>query len=355
MISRRKFIGNAAFAGAGALLVKSAYAASLNKTPASFHCFDLHSHLGLFMNKGGKNYPGDEMVLKTFRAMKEVLASGAFVGLVADAPLLEMTPTGIRVAKKYQPGEGAIEYQKQKNLLEGFLKELNIHPATRASDFNDHTADKRPAIFISCEGGDFLEDKTDLLDQMYADGVRSLQLVHYAPSLLGDLQTQPVQHNGLSTAGKAVVKKLNKLKMLVDVAHASFKTVQDVVAITDAPIMLSHSILAMDGERPISQRAITIEHAKAVASTGGMIGAWPSGFNKNFDEYGDNILRLIDAVGIDHVGIGTDMDGNFKPVLGSYKEMPLLAELLQKKGLTDKEVVKLMDGNAKRMIRKVLG
>ena len=352
MISRRKFIRNTAVTGAGTFFFNSGYAHS--QPEISFGCFDLHSHPGLFMNKGLPNYSGDEMVIKTFKEMRGVHSSGAFVGLVADAPLLEITPTGIKVAKIYQAGEGAIEYQRQKNILQDFFKELAIHPATKAADFDNHSIEKKPTLFISCEGGDFLEGKTELLDQMYSDGVRSLQVVHYAPSLLGDLQTQPTQHNGLSTAGKAVVKKMNQLNMLVDVAHASFKTVQDVVAITDAPIMLSHSILTMDGDRPVSQRAITIEHAKLVASTGGIVGAWPSGFNKSFDEYADNILRLIDAIGIDHVAIGTDMDGNFKPVLGSYLQMPLLAEMLQKKGLSVNDVAKVMNGNAKRVIRKVL-
>jgi membrane dipeptidase len=355
MLSRRKFIRNTAVAGAGVFLFKSGNAHTLAQTETSFPCFDLHAHPGVFMNKGVTNYHGDEAVTKTFQEMMAVHASGAFVALVADSPLLVVTPTGIKVLGAYKMGDGAIEYQRQINILKSFLKEVNIRPATKAVDFDAYAADKKPTIFISCEGGDFLEDRTDLLDQMHADGVRSLQVVHYAPSLLGDLQTQPSQHNGLSAAGKAVVKKLNKLHILVDIAHASFKTVQDVVAITDAPIMLSHSILTMDGDRPISARAISIEHAKAVASTGGIVGAWPSGFNKSFDEYGDNILRLIDAIGIDHVGLGTDMDGNFKPVLDSYKQMPSLAEILQKKGLSDNEVAKVMDGNAKRVIRKVLG
>src|SRR5437868_15395317 len=118
---------------------------------------------------------------------------------------------------------------------------------------------------------------------MYKDVVRSVQLVHYAPNALGDLQTEAPQHEGLSKAGKDVVKKMNRLGMVIDVAHASFKTVQDVAEATDSPIILSHSVLKMEDDRPIAKRAITPEHAKTVAKTGGVIGMWPSGFNNSFE------------------------------------------------------------------------
>ena len=78
------------------------------------------------------------------------------------------------------------------------------------------------------------------------------------------------------------------------------------------------------------------------------------GFNKNFDEYVDNIKRLIDVIGIDHVGIGTDMDANFKPVLSKYSEFPKLADALQSKGFSSSETGKIMGENAKRVLSKIL-
>jgi microsomal dipeptidase-like Zn-dependent dipeptidase len=79
---------------------------------------------------------------------------------------------------------------------------------------------------------------------------------------------------------------------------------------TSAPIILSHSHL--QSEYSQHPRLITVEHARLVASTGGVIGAWPSGFaNRTFADFVDQTMRLVDAVGVDHVGLGTDMDGNF--------------------------------------------
>ena len=71
---------------------------------------------------------------------------------------------------------------------------------------------------------------------------------------------------------------MNKLKMLIDVAHAAEPTVCAVVDLTDAPIMLSHSLLRIDDNRPLARRTITTDHAKLIAKTGGVIGAWPSGY-----------------------------------------------------------------------------
>ena len=120
------------------------------------------------------------------------------------------------------------------------------------------------------------------------------------------------------------------------------------------PIILSHSILQTAGNRPLSKRAITVEHANVVAQTGGVIGAWPSGFNISFEDFIDNTLRLVDAVGVEHVGLGTDMDGNFKPVFASYLQLPQWIDALKAKGLKEEEVKLLVGGNANRVLMKVL-
>jgi len=350
MVTRRQFIRKTLLTSAAAGFLPSAYSFA-----PEYVGFDLHSHPGAFFAKGSPEYPGDAGVLKTTSEMNTGRLTGAFFSLVADAALLERTPTGIKPKGPYKPGEGWKEYQRQITALKGLLKSTPVSFATKAADLDLALKNKKVAAYIAVEGGDFLDGNASLLDEMYSDGIRSLQLVHYVPNVIGDLQTQEAVHNGLSASGKEVLKKLNKLKMVVDVAHASFKTVQDVVSITDSPIILSHSILKMEESRPISVRAITPEHAKLVASTGGVIGAWPSGFNNSFEEFVDNTLRLVDVVGIDHVGLGTDMDGNFKPVFSSYLQLPSWGEALKAKGLSSEDVGKIMGENSKRVLRKVLG
>ncbi len=275
MFSRRKFLQTSLMAGAAATFIKPAYSFATD-----YLSFDLHCHPGSFYGRGVKDYQGDAGVIKTVTEMNTGRLSGtemntgrlsgAFFSLVADMPLLERTPTGIKFAKPYAAGEAWKEYQRQMAALKELLKTLPVTTSTKASDLDNAFKNKKAAAYIACEGGDFLDGNASLLDQMYADGVRSLQIVHYAQNALGDLQTEPAQHNGLSFSGREVVKKMNKLGMVIDVAHASMMTVQDVAYITEAPIILSHSILKIDDTRPLSKRAITPEHAKLVASTGGV-------------------------------------------------------------------------------------
>ncbi len=357
MLTRKKFIQQtlAATAGTALLGFKSIDSKWLTKMspPVDFITFDLHAHPGRFYRRGLSEYTGDEAVRKTVDEMNAGGLSGAFFSIVVDTLVTQVTTKGVVPARQFEKGEAWKEYKRQITELKSLCKELPLRQATRLSEIQDRSTGK-VAAFFACEGGDFLKS-TDQLNEMYADGVRCIQLVHYAPNPLGDLQTSPSQHNGLSKTGKAVVKKMNDLGMMIDVAHASFKTVQDVVAITNKPIILSHSILKLEEERPISARAITAEHAKAVASTGGVIGAWPSGFSTSFDDYINNIMRLIDVVGVDHVGLGTDMDSNFKPVMDSYLQLEKWAAALSAKGLKNEEVRKIAGGNAVRVLEMVIG
>ena len=355
MINRRQFVQRSLLATAGLSLAPNALAAGDAQPQGEPITFDLHAHPGAYFQKGRAGYQGDEAIVKTVTVMRDGGVTGAFFSLVADAPLIDLTPNGVVVRGAYAPGDAEREYRSQLAILQELIKTTPAFLATRSSDLLRAQRERKVAAFLACEGGEFVDGKPERIDQLHADGVRSLQVVHYVPSALGDLQTQPRQHGGLSALGKAVVKRATAAGMVIDVAHAAFDTVRDVASLTSAPIILSHSILKIDDSRPLSARAITEEHAKLVAKTGGVIGAWPSGFNKSFDEFVDNTKRLIDLVGIDHVGLGTDMDGNFKPVLGSYAQVRDWAAALQAKGFTASEVAKVRGGNMQRVLTQVIG
>jgi membrane dipeptidase len=354
MISRRRFIRNGLLTTAGVSLAAGEFlhAATVG---SDYLSFDLHAHPGAFFYKGSPQYPGDGAILKTVSAMNEGGLSGAFFSLVADGPLLEVTPNGIKPKGGYGAGEATNEYKRQLGVLKELMTTVSASLATRVADLDRAHKERKVAAFLSCEGGEFLEGDAGRLEMLYADGVRSVQLVHYAPNVLGDLQTWESQHKGLSEKGKAVVKRMNQLGMVVDVAHAAFDTVKDVASLTSAPIILSHSLLRTDESRPLAARTITAEHARLVAKTGGVIGAWPSGYCTSFDDFVENTFRLVDVAGVDHVGLGTDMDGNFKPVFSSYTQLPDWAAGLRAKGLTKEEVTKVMGGNMKRVLTKILG
>jgi membrane dipeptidase len=349
MQTRKQFLKNSLAIAASYSLLHGFEKDVLAQKPERYFTFDLHCHPGRLFASAAGGF-GEVGSTKTVVDMKNAHLSGAFFSLVADSPLIKLGATGVSITGKFAPGEAWKEYQRQMKDMRNFLGSMSVNIGKQKKDLDNS---QQLTAYLSVEGGDFLEENPDKVDEAYQDGVRSIQLVHYVPNRVGDLQTSEPTNNGLSVFGKEVVRKMNRLGMLIDVAHADYQTVKDVVSITDSPIMLSHSILEMETDRPIAKRAISKEHAKLIAQTDGIIGAWPSGFNKSFEEYVENTLRLVEVVGVDHVGIGTDMDGNFKPVLSSYDQYPTFAEALKTKGLSSTEVEKVMGGNAKRVLGKI--
>jgi Membrane dipeptidase (Peptidase family M19) len=143
---------------------------------------------------------------------------------------------------------------------------------------------------------------------------------------------------------------------LVDVAHATLDVVRGVTETTTQPIILSHSNI-QDGSG--WARFITVEHARLIAGTSGVIGAMPyvRGYRGDYlPAYVDHISRLVDAVGVEHVGVGTDMDGiGPGAVFTSYDRWPSLAQALLDRGYGREEVAKILGGNCRRVFEKVRG
>ncbi len=191
-----------------------------------------------------------------------------------------------------------------------------------------------------------------LAEAREAAGVSSLTLVHYRVNSIGDVQTEQPAHCGLSQFGRDVVAECNALGVVIDCAHASFETTAGVLAHSNDPVMVSHSHLDhADRHHP---RLLSAEHARAVASSGGLIGAWPSGItSSSLSDFADEVVRLVDLIGIDHVTIGTDMDGNFRPVVRSYADFATLPQLLTSRGLSDGEIDKILGTNALELLRAV--
>jgi len=207
---------------------------------------------------------------------------------------------------------------------------------------------------FAVEGSDFLEGRIDRVQEAYDHGIRSLQLVHYRVNELGDIQTEAPMHGGLTAFGREAVREMNRLGIVVDVAHATEPVVRGVTETTTQPIILSHSNIH-DGSG--WKRLISPEHARLVAGTGGVIGAMPIMLGHRGDSiagYVAHISRLVDAVGVDHVAIGTDMDGIGPGVIFSdYARWPSLAAALIDRGYRPEEVGKILGGNAQRVFQRV--
>jgi membrane dipeptidase len=230
-------------------------------------------------------------------------------------------------------------------VLTGALGVRHLHGS---ADVNQAHRHHDTAAVFAVEGGDFIEDRLDRVHTAFADGVRAITIVHYHVNQIGDIQTQSPVHGGLTPLGKSIVGELNRAGIIIDLAHATLEVVRGAVETSTKPVMISHSNLATPTAN--HPRLISAEHAKLVTAAGGIIGAWPSGFGQaTFADFVDSIQRLVDTVGIDHVAIGTDMDGNYKPVLRSYRDWSLIPAALLARGLHETEVAKVLGTNFLRV------
>ena len=197
-----------------------------------------------------------------------------------------------------------------------------------------------------------MEGRLEPLAEARVAGATSLALVHYRVNEIGDVQTEEPVHGGLTDFGRQVVAECNRLGMIIDCAHASYETTLGVLEQSSQPVMISHSHLDYPGRR--HPRLLSARHAAAVASAGGLIGAWPSGVTStSLGDFADEIVRLADLVGAEHVGIGTDLDANYRPVLDSYAAFATLPQLLATRGVSDIETGKILGANALSLLRHV--
>lgn len=358
-LSRRNMLHYLGATTASALAPSAINAADDVETEAAvrllgqYPSLDLHCHPGLFALRGTSAYGSDAAVYKTVADMLAGQMWGAYFCAIADSALITITPTGIEVREAFEPGEAWALYEQQMASFRALMLDLPATEATVADDVHSSHSVGKVAAFIGCEGGHCLEGKIENLQKMSDDGVSLLQLVHYAMNDIGDVQTLEPVHEGLSDFGRDVIREMDRLGMIIDVAHASFRTVLDVAEVSKNPIVLSHSHLKIDERR--HPRLIEPDHAKAVAETGGVIGMWPSGFgNDSMQDFVDNTLRLIELIGTDHVGLGTDMDGNYQPVFDNYRQLPEWTAGLLRGGLSAEEVAKVVGGNALRVIEAVV-
>ncbi len=213
------------------------------------------------------------------------------------------------------------------------------------------------AVTAAIEGGHALEGDLDHVAAFAARGVRSIGLVHLTPNRLGSpaFGVGKNQNRGLSPYGKDVVREMNRLGMIVDLAHISRAGFFDAIEVTQAPVMVTHTgvIGVHDHLRNIDDAQL-----RAVAQCGGCVGVI---FAKRFlggrsiEAVVDHILHIIDVAGEDVPALGSDFDGFVVPAHGleDVAQMPRLTAALARRGLRPETLGKILGGNALRVMSDV--
>ncbi len=325
-----------------------------------YYRIDLHSHAGrCFLAGLPAGHPvvaamGVAAVADAVRAAQGAGMTALVLSAVADFAVLRPDPaTGLRAHRDFRVGEAYADTQRQLAGIRQAVAEAGAEVATSAADLDRAARDGRTAVLLGCEGGDFLEGDLRRLEEARAAGLTVLTLVHYRVSDIGDVQTEKPVHEGLSRFGREVVAECNRLGVVVDCAYASFATTMAVLEASSQPVIISHGQLGhAEAGHP---RLMSVQHATAVAEAGGLVGAWPCGItSRSLTDFGTEILRLAEAAGPDHVALGTDLDGNYRPVLTSYDQFDDLVGLLRDRGLPPARIQQILGGNALELLRSVL-
>lgn len=272
-------------------------------------------------------------------------ASGVMLlswNIVGDGRWIGRSDFGIQQHSKPAGGEQAAYFRRGLAAMRRMLADTGLRHVETPADIAAARSGT-PHVVIALEGAGFVEDGTALLDQAYADGLRHLQLVHYIRNHLGDFQTERPEHDGMTALGVEVVKACNRLGILVDLAHSTGPAVDRALDVSTAPPIWSHSAISQRlhswTESSARSRLLHIDQAKKIAQRGGAVGLWslratvkdsPAG-------YADQLMRMADAIGPEHVMFGTDLDGVGRfGTMEDLGDLRRVADLLRARGVDDK-------------------
>ncbi len=321
---------------------------------------DAHAHPGRTFVRGAENLNWKlrlYALMGTFeeRTVSDMREGGLWASVfngVADFQLLALTDQGLEATRDFTPGEAWASYQRQIANLRALGDQGLVQLCLTPDDVMAAHAAGKPGAILAMEGADFLENDAGRVQQIVADGVRMVTLVHYHDNSLGRIMTGAENDKGLTAFGREVVAEANRAGLMLDASHASEKTAFEMVDLSTKPVVLTHTHIN-DPATITHPRFVSRELAQAVAESGGYVGAWPAGIGMTtLAEFVDRIEWLIDAMGPDHVALGSDMDANYKPVLETYRKMPLVIGALLARGHAPEVVRKLAGENFLRVWRQ---
>ena len=319
-----------------------------------------------------------------------------------DAPFMS-----IYIPSDYQqkPDNGKALADSLINMIEGIV---NAHPdkfalARTPSEIEENSKAGKISLPMGMENGAPIGNDVNNVKYFFDSGIRYITLTHGKQNQICDSSYDTLNRswNGLSPFGEKVVAEMNRIGMMVDISHVSDSSFYDVVKISKAPVIASHSSCRYF--TPGFERNMSDDMIKALAKNGGVIqinfgasfldslarvnskmldslgktlqekgltskdsAAQPiiDQFAKNHSDLysdvervADHIDHVVKLVGIDHVGIGSDYDGvgDSLPLgLKDVSDYPNLLYVLLKRGYTDEDIKKICSGNIFRVWNKVI-
>ncbi len=318
-----------------------------------------------------------------------------------DLARLRQGGVGAQFWSVYVPGEYADSgfARIQLEQIDIALRMIDRYPelelALTAADVERAMNEGRIASLLGAEGGHAIENSLGALRAYYALGVRYMTLTHNVTLDWADAAQDEARNEGLTLFGEQVVLEMNRLGMLVDLSHVSDATMSDVLNVSEAPVVFSHSSSRALTDVP---RNVPDSILVRLAENGGvvMVTFVPSFVNQDLADWTENLMPLRDSLvasgasqeqmrsvweayreenpppvatladvadhiehvrdvaGPDHVGIGSDYDGMGPPPVGlsDVSTYPILFAELLSRGWSEEDLGKLASGNILRVLRE---
>lgn len=261
-----------------------------------------------------------------------------------------------------------------------------LTPATTAADILDAKETGKTGVVLGWQNSSPIENDLNRLALFHALGVRIVQITYNERNLVGNGCYERTD-DGLSLFGQDLVREMNRLGMLIDLSHVGDRTTLEAAEMSAQPVACTHANARGFFDHP---RNKTDDALRLIAQNGGVIGAnaFPTflrnGFASTLSDYADAIEDLIERVGIDHVGIGTDytqaqpkaffdwifsrQGTKLQDVSDAYPENMLhpagmetpdslggVASELARRGYADRDIAKILGGNWLRLFERVWG
>jgi membrane dipeptidase len=342
------------------------------KSPGCIPIFDGHNDvLSRLYRRGGTDAAAaflrgeDEGQLDLRKARRGGFAGGLFAIFV---------PSPGRKKAASPPAVEAMDAQRVVVAMASLLFRIEresqgqVRVCRNAIDIESSIADDVLAAVLHIEGAEAIDADFALLDMLYAAGLRSLGPVWSRPNAFGHgvpfrCPSSPDTGPGLTHLGKALIGACNRLRILIDLSHLNERGFWDVAAISNAPLVATHS--NAHALSPNS-RNLTDQQLAAIRETGGLVGVnfavsflRPDGRHDK-DTPTELIIRhiehLLEHAGEDSVGFGSDFDGAEIPVeLGNAARLQILVQAMRKRGFGRPLIEKLCFRNWLRVLARTWG
>lgn len=311
---------------------------------------DSHTDTPMFFSKGAHIGKDNSMTLVDVPKMQK----GLIDAVVMVAYIKQEALTKIATQK-------AVD--KTNKILNTLLKQITesdktVEQARTSADIERLKSENKKAIILGIENAYGIGKNIQNLKHFADMGVTYITLSHNGDNDICDSAMKSKQtHNGLSDFGKEVVREMNRLGIIIDISHTSEKTSFDVLEISQHPIIASHSSAKALRDHP---RNISDKLIKAIAQKGGVIqiclykNFLSADGKANVKTAVDHIDHIVKIAGIDHVGIGSDLDGDggIFGFANATEAIQMTIELLRR-NYSEEDIRKIWGGNFMRVMNTV--